>query len=186
MIKNKLECVYLKSKFAQHQELKETLLDLIDHAPYRSPIIEKAEVNITKTDWFDSNNFERPWFNYIKESFTKHVFEMYKEMNFGKYKINEIWFQQYLENSEHGWHTHSANFTQVYYVELPKDAPKTLLMEPFTGNKIELDVEEGDVVLFPSFVLHKTMPNNSSQRKTIISFNVDAIYTDDIYGKGVK
>jgi len=186
MIKNKLECVYLKSKFSEHEKIKSTLLDLLGNAPFKSPMVEIAEVNITKTDWFDSQNFDRPWFKYIKNSLTSHALDMYRELGFGSYKLNEIWFQQYLENSEHGWHTHSANFTNVYYLELPDDSPRTQLIEPYTGNKITLDVKEGDVVVFPSFILHKTLPNTSVNRKTIISFNVDAIYTDDIYGKGVK
>jgi ectoine hydroxylase-related dioxygenase (phytanoyl-CoA dioxygenase family) len=80
-----------------------------------------------------------------------------------------IWYQQYLKNSTHGWHTHSDNFTGVYYLEMDETAPKTQIIN---SNKIlNLNVEEGDFVIFPSYLIHRAPINLSKNRKTIISFN---------------
>ena len=186
MKKHKLECFYTIKKFRYHTELKSALLNLLDTAKYENTVNSQVEVSITKTDWFDCTNFERPWFKFIKESLTTEVLSVYKDIGYGGLRLNEIWFQQYLQQSEHGWHVHSANFTNVYYVELPEGTSKTQLIEPYSGKLIELDVEEGDIVSFPSMVLHRGPPNNSNSRKTIISFNTDVIYSDDIYGQGIQ
>jgi oxalate decarboxylase/phosphoglucose isomerase-like protein (cupin superfamily) len=186
MKKYKLDCEYIISEFKQHDEIKARLLELISKADYKRPIVDACETNITKSDWHYSKNADREWFNYIKKPLSEHVGLMYNELNYGGYIINEIWFQQYLTDAGHGWHTHSGNFTNVYYLELPKNAPKTQLIEPHTGKIFELDVKEGDVVAFPSFVLHRAPINRSSERKTIVSFNIDATYPDESYGKGIN
>jgi hypothetical protein len=185
MKKYKLECEYIVSEFKQHQELKSQLLDLVSNADYKRPIVDACETNITKSDWQYSRNIDREWFKYIKKPLSEHVGLMYNELSYSGYIINEIWFQQYLTDSGHGWHTHSGNFTNVYYLELPKNAPKTQLIEPHSGKIFELDVKEGDIVAFPSFILHRAPINRSTERKTIISFNIDATYPDETYGKGI-
>jgi hypothetical protein len=89
--------------------------------------------------------------------------------------IDKIWFQQYVNGNTHGWHTHGNNFTGVYYLELPNDAPKTQLVNPFSQTEIfEPDVKEGKIIIFPSYVIHRApLVSNQNLRKTIISFNVD-------------
>jgi hypothetical protein len=182
---NPLNCFYSVSKFDSHEAYKEELLKRLEYASYKSPKHEKAEVSITKTDWYISTSLDREWLKLIIKDLSSHISASYLELGYGGFTLNEIWFQQYLENSEHGWHTHSGNFTNVYYVELPEDAPKTTIVDPYTKKQIILDVKEGDIVTFPSFVLHKTLPNQSKNRKTIISYNTNATYPDDFYGKGV-
>ncbi len=172
-------------RLEKHDEIKDTLLSLIDVADYKSPNSEVAEVDITKTDWHNSTNPNRPWFQYIKDHITPHMTDMYRSLGYGGFTLNEIWFQQYLSSSKHGWHSHSANYTNVYYVELPEGTPRTVIVEPATKKHIELEVNEGDVVCFPSFVLHKAPENKSDKRKTIVSFNTNLTYPDEFYGKGL-
>jgi hypothetical protein len=40
------------------------------------------------------------------------------------------------------------------------------------GEAFEIDVKEGVVLIFPSFLKHCSKPNESKHTKTIISFNV--------------
>ena len=54
---------------------------------------------------------------------------------------------------------------------MPPDTPKTEYIDPFTNDVCELDVQEGDVVAFPSFLVHRAPPNKIDTSKTIISFN---------------
>jgi hypothetical protein len=178
-------CNYVILKFEKHDEMKETLLSLIAKAEYKSPHIDVAEVDITKTDWFNSANPDREWFKYLVEPLSKHISKMSEELGYGGFTLNEIWFQQYLESSKHGWHTHSGNYTNVYYLELPEGTPRTVIVEPSTKRHIELEIEEGDLVCFPAFVLHEAPENKSDKRKTIISFNTNLTYPDEFYGKGI-
>lgn len=182
-----LECAYHKSKFKYHQEIKKELLSLLDNAPFKSPNEPQAETNITKSDWCYSQDFQREWVKYISTPLMEHMLEVYKDLGYDGFTVHELWFQQYLNNSGHGWHTHSSNFTNVYYVEMSSDAPKTKLVNPYNQTDIiELDVEEGDIVVFPSFVIHKGPQNISTSRKTILSYNTNIVYSDNIYGQGLE
>lgn len=184
MQKKLLECFYTISKFSDHEQIRDNLLDLLSNSNYTSPKHPQSEVDITKCDWNVAQDFHRPWVEYLKDKLLQHMLEVYKNVGYDGYTLHEIWFQQYLTGSGHGWHTHSGNFTQVYYLEMPEDAPKTQLVSPFDQKTIiEVDVQEGDIISFPSFVIHKGPQNNSTKQKTIISYNTSVTYSDDIYGK---
>jgi hypothetical protein len=180
--KNKLDCFYYIKHFDKHNELKSTLLNLINSAAFDSPKSDVCELNISKTDWTLSQNTSRSWAQFIVPHLFNYEKNIYSELGYNWIQISEIWFQQYNKESEHGWHVHGCNFTNVYYLELPKGTPKTLLIDPFTQkNIIEVNVQEGDIISFPSFVVHKTEKNLSEKRKTIISWNLTVGYPDEKY-----
>jgi hypothetical protein len=186
MKKYQLDCAYIISKFKYHAVLKDLLLEQIDRAEFKNPVHSSAEVNMSKADWHISSNFNRAWVKTIQESLMEQMLEMYKELGYDGLTVHELWFQQYQKNSQHGWHTHSSNFTNVYYLELPSTAPKTQIVNPFNQTDIiEINVEEGDILVFPSFVIHRAPLNTDTNRKTIISYNTNAVYSDNIYGKGL-
>lgn len=102
----------------------------------------------------------------------------------------EVWFQQYNHNMNHAVHTHgSMGFSSVCFIEYDKDNHKpTTFVSPF-GNYItgeleryEPDVEEGDIIFFPSNLLHYAPTNLSKITRTIISFNLHINYEN----KGVS
>jgi hypothetical protein len=184
--KKKLNSFYALMPFKYHQEIKNQLLDFISDAEYKSPKEAAAEVNITKADWHNATNMHRPWVQHIAKSLLEELAVLYKEIGFDSLEVKEIWFQQYLTGSEHGWHTHSSNFTNVYYLEMPKGTPPTQIVSPYDRTKIiEVDAKEGDLLVFPSYVLHKAPVNKSNKRKTIISYNIDAMVSDKMYGVGI-
>lgn len=186
MQKRLLESAYITNKFDAHDSIKNNLLEIISRARFGSPVHEEAEVNITKTDW-EYAQTNREWVSYIQDELIKALLPMYKELGYDGIQITDIWFQQYLSGSEHGWHIHSGNFTNVYYLELPEGTPKTQLVNPYNQKDIiEVDVKEGDLLAFPSYVLHKAPKNNSDKRKTIISYNINVVYSDDMYGENIK
>jgi hypothetical protein len=180
--KNKLDCFYYIKKFEKHSQLKEKVLTAIDFADFKSPVSENCEINISKTDWDFSKNDSRTWLQILGPDLLHHVGQVCSDCGYYKFTMHEVWFQQYKKESQHGWHVHGSSFTNVYYLQLPEDAPKTLLVDPFTQKKIiELDVKEGDTVMFPSFVLHKTDKNFSNKIKTIVSWNLNVDYPDETY-----
>ena len=94
------------------------------------------------------------------------------KLNFEKVIIDNIWFQQYKQNGTHGWHTHGSNYTGVYYVDFEKTYAKTELINPIDDKKITIDAEEGDIIIFPSFIIHRSALQKINKTKTIISFNL--------------
>ena len=62
------------------------------------------------------------------------------------------------------WHNHEneGKLSAVYYLELSK---KELVTE-FKNKKVK--TEEGDVLIFPSYMLHRSPINKSNERKTVI------------------
>jgi hypothetical protein len=100
---------------------------------------------------------------------------------FSNFKINGIvfsnfWFQQYYNSDFHGWHVHMhCHWTNVYFAELPDLNIKTEIMKFGNNELITYDVQEGDIISFPSMLYHRSPPNPSNNRKTIISFNTNFI-----------
>jgi hypothetical protein len=173
---------YIILPFEDHSSVKDELLSLLEKTDYKSPKHAESETDITKADWFRSQDMEREWVKFAAPKLSPYITKMYDELGFDLLKITEIWFQQYQQGSEHGWHTHSGNWTNVYYLEFPEGSPKTLLTDPFDRKtKVEVDVKEGDLLLFPAFVMHKAPINNSKNRKTILSYNIDADVSDTMY-----
>lgn len=187
MNKIKIECPCLIKNFDYHKEIKQNLLNLINQSNY-SPLNDPGcETDITKTDWHLSKDFNRPWVKYLSNFLLDPMLQIYKDLGYDGYTLHELWFQQYEQLSGHGWHTHSANFTNVYYLDMPDDAPKIQIVNAYNQVEIvELDVKEGDIVVFPSFVIHRSPKNLSNNKKTIISFNTNITYSNKIYGQGLK
>ena len=186
MQKFSLECFYIIKKFKYHSQIKDYLLTEISDAECQHLYSENAEVNITKCDWHISTDYNRNWFKLLKDMLFEEMLDMYSQVGYDGFTLQEIWFQQYQQNAQHGWHTHSSNFTNVYYLDLPADSSKTQIVSPYDQQTvIELDVSEGDIVSFPSFVIHKGPKNNADMHKTIISYNTNVTYSDNIYDKNL-
>lgn len=82
-------------------------------------------------------------------------------------KSTQYWFQQYLQSSDFGWHQHDSHWACVYYLELPEMLEATEFL-----NYGQFNVEEGDVIFFPTFLVHRSPTIKSNLRKTIIATNV--------------
>ena len=152
------------NKIADHNKHKAVLLN------YFSQGINKLDdkiSNITNTDWSKNNDFNREWIHYFKDNILSQIQSNLLDDRLALNLIlHNIWFQQYEQLDEHDWHTHTeSQFTNIYYVELP-DGEKTELFD-----EVDIDIKEGDILSFPAYIFHRSKPNISNQRKTVISFN---------------
>lgn len=155
----------------QHNTIKDELLALIDASDGIPTVDDNNITNITKCDWTLGKNFERIWVQYFRVHFINALKPMINELGYSAFNVTHLWYQQYNTHSAHDWHIHGENFTGVYYLEMPFTAPQTQILEPYNNNVIDLDVKEGDIVIFPSCTIHRAPINQSKERKTIISFN---------------
>jgi len=171
MKKYKLEVPYIVSKFRKHKEVKNTLLNLIDATSANS--LHEFGGSIFRSDWLLSD-LNKKYVEYIQPLINEHISKVYEEIGYDNFRVGRCWFQQYMVNDCHNWHQHrGASWSNVYYVELSEDGPKTVFKNPFDLNEIITpDVEEGDILTLPGLVWHCSKPNQSINRKTVYVFNV--------------
>jgi hypothetical protein len=176
MKKIEITSLILKEKFKQHFIYKEKVIDLIKDSISESLIDNKNGNNdfISKLDWPLANNWERPWVKLISPFIYEQLNNFSLELGFNSCILNQLWFQQYNFENIHNWHCHGGNYTGVYYLEFDKQSPKTEILYPNNLNEaFTVDVEEGDIIIFPCYFIHRSGKIVNNKRKTIISFNID-------------
>ena len=153
-------------KIDNHLELKDKILNAIDS-------MEKNKyTEIYNTDWGQDKNYPRPYYEFVKDIFNNISGTINKIYQYpDKLKVKNYWFQQYINNDSHDWHLHKNSlFSCVYYIELCNETPKTSFK--LFDEEFDISVNEGEVLIFPSFLLHCSKPNKSNKRKTVIAFNL--------------
>jgi hypothetical protein len=113
--------------------------------------------------------------NYLYPMIYEEIENIHKVLLVPKFELQNFWFQQYESNDYHSWHNHfQSTYASVYYVELPDASVATEFKNPVTGEIIKPSVKEGDILTFPASIIHRSPPNNSGGRKTIIAINTIA------------
>ena len=96
-------------------------------------------------------------------------------------EFTDMWYQKYYKNVEHTTHCHGFNgWSSIIYVEFdPLVHESTMFYSPFTGlspngnvETCQINIKEGDMVLFPSSILHDAPLNRSDTRRTVVSYNI--------------
>ena len=173
---------YYKLKIKDHKICKPNILKRISE--YNHPVENSGYSNssISNSDWnAHGNNF--PWLEFcfsLKDQKRLYNFfcKKYKKNPF----VSNCWFNQYNPNSgsEHPIHDHgNCGLVMIYYVELKNQKLRTFLQNPKNNKQIIPSCKEGDVLIFPSNVLHGSPRNVYDSRKTIISFNI-SLFDDAI------
>jgi hypothetical protein len=178
-----MEVPFSIAPFAQHNMLKQTLLEQIASQKTANVIIDKLDnTNITRCDWQGySKDKNREWVKTLLPYLTSHLMSWITSIGFKSFIISELWFQQYALGSEHDWHIHGCNWTGVYFLDLPNVDLRTQFKDPMNINSInKFNVKEGDILIFPSFVIHKAPRNDDLNLKTIISWNMNTEIRDTL------
>ena len=182
MKKIKLSTTALLKTFKYHNQIKENLLSKINNS-YNDNLNVKDQYygdEIHRLDWSKNLDYSREWIQLVKPKLEEHFNECANDLNYQNSEIRGMWYQQYTKNNTHGWHTHGENYTGVYYLEFPKGSPKTELIDQYNINKKTIiNAKEGDVVIFPSFIIHRAPKVINDIRKTIISFNLQFNLIDE-------
>ena len=92
----------------------------------------------------------------------------------------EMWYQKYYNMVEHKTHCHGfTGWSSIIYVEFdPKVHESTRFFSPFRQpwdcdvETFQPEVKEGDMILFPSSLLHEAPLTRTDKRRTIISYNI--------------
>ena len=162
MEKNYLPIPYYIVSVEQHSNIKKELLTYIDQAEFQSCD------EITKTDFHlkKQQDYQRFVIPYILNAI-RNVFQN------SQIKILDCWFQQYQKYSFHPFHSHECEWACVYYVDLPAGSKGTVFKDYVSNTEIKTAVVEGDVLIFPGWIKHKSPPNKGSDTKSIVALNFE-------------
>ena len=159
---------YFISPVKDHLQIKEELLKIIneDQGERRTDLVQ----TIYKTD-FHLKKEKRQYFNILSPYINDILKDIHVDVNF----VNDqgyIWYQQYIKLNHHSFHSHDNRWSGIYYLELDKKSPITEFKDYLSNKHIAVDVQEGDVLIFPGWLEHRSPPNLGQKRKTVIAFNL--------------
>jgi len=130
--------------------------------------------------------FDNFYSNRNKANFTWELKEIFREefqliqARFNtKINLTRAWSVSYEKGQFHVPHNHSSRgYTGIIYLDLKKDSPKTIYIQPWNNEKDQSvlyspDVKEGQIMIVPQSVMHFTKPNKINFKKRIISFDFD-------------
>lgn len=94
-------------------------------------------------------------------------------------RVENLWAQRYTSQGFMPPHTHEpSGFSAVLYAEFDEhEHESTKFWAPFKNTIDAMDyrfdpkVKEGDILFFPSYLMHYAEPNASKKQRTIFSFN---------------
>jgi uncharacterized protein (TIGR02466 family) len=191
---------YYKSKVTDHEKIKTSLIDHIQtqHTknPNNQPESWSCKVHTTQSK-FDLKLFS------IKEFYQKDVIKFIDDLKVPasiEVSISDIWFNAYKkgqwQESHHHYGKQSVYFSAVHFLKYDKELHPPLIFNNmnrllFTpcniGRSTSLDywdldkvvdVEEGDVIIFPSFIEHQVNVQESDELRSTISFNIELKYNE--------
>lgn len=112
----------------------------------------------------------------------------------GSVKIFTSWLNIFEKNQVIGLHEHGYQpntFSGCYYHKTPtgsgliqfKSTNPFVISFPHKAenynNLVNVEPEEGMILLFPSWLMHKVLPNKTSEARISLAFNIEFNYTED-------
>lgn len=180
----KFEVPYFIYTVPNHLTLKGQILNCID----KSSGIETVQYfeSISKSDWYTNanpkffkenfKNDSNSYYGLLKTHIDYIILDVLPDKDKNSLVVSNGWFHQYNKLDYYWWHNHpESRWSIIYYLELHKDGPVTEF-ENFFGGTIFPNVKEGDMLIFPGWVKHRSPPNLGKTRKTILSFNIVEIH----------
>lgn len=178
--------------FSKHQEVKEEFLDYLEKDEYFSKVSSwKCSVEST---FCKDNNFDLPWNTFIENAiacFNEYLsnFPIEKQFQIEIY----AWLNRYSKGHNQEVHNHAGGnsvLSCAYMLELPEnsgdivffqtgnDLFKYTVLNDICNNNLNVSnrftpvLNEGDIIIFPSYLDHYVTGNNTDQRRSTISANL--------------
>ena len=131
-------------------------------------------------DFETDRDSQRTYIDPFMEIFSDELQQFGRELNVLSFKIEDIWSVQYKRGDFHAVHTHgTCNFSGVLYLDYDEveHTPTHFVMQninPVTNmtDIVSPLVREGDIIIFPSNILHFTTPCKTDKIRKIISFDI--------------
>ncbi len=183
-----------KYKFENFQNFNKELAKYI----YNLYEIDGKGINRSNRGGWHSKNFELKNRDSIQLKFAmelqKYILKTFQGMGWKienqNIRIKEMWAIINKKDDFNVVHTHPNSFlSAAYYVKAPENCgrfqvenlniakrhsyPEIANQNEFNMQVGGLEVEEGDLLIFPGYLPHKVARNESDEDRIVISFNVD-------------
>ena len=183
-----------KYKLKDYEKFNKELSDYI----YSLQSEDQEGLKRSNKGGWHSKNFQLTDQNSIQFKFALKIQEYILNafQNFGwriknkNIRISEMWAIINKKDDFNVIHTHpNCYLSAAYYVKAPSNCGKFEIEHPNTAKKYafpeietrnelnlevaSIEIEEGDLLLFPSYLPHKVSQNFSDEDRIVISFNVD-------------
>ena len=167
-----------KFPLENHSNIKSNLLEFIDNDPSGKQFIDSVD-HLNKTDFFSMDKREAIpyYYSVFYNNAQDYYWEVLDRYCMENIDLESIWYQQYIKKDTHGWHVHPhSSISFVYNLELENSGSSTEFYDRKNKQIVQLDVNEGDILTFPSYLIHRSAPLIGN-RKTIISgnYNFDSV-----------
>jgi hypothetical protein len=154
---------FYKVKIKEHEFIKEWFLD--EHQDYIDNLDKSGTI---KTDYHLNRNVKPPYFSEWLKLIDPYIKSFVGNFGVTDQYTYSFWLSQYDKDDTHEWHIHgSTHFAYVYYLELPYNENSTEFW------KKDFPAEEGEMVFFPGWWIHRSAPQMFESRKTVIAGNLD-------------
>ncbi len=185
-----------KYQVNEYEKLNKELLEYIYELYKKDNIgVKKSNINGWHSKSFDlknENNIPNKFFSHI----TTYINDVFK--NYGwvydtsKIKCTSMWAIINKKGNFNIEHTHSNNYlSAAYYVKAPQNCgnfkasnpniisrniyPKSNQSTELNSNSVSIEINEGDLMIFPAYLPHSVEENKSVEERVIISFNLDIL-----------
>ena len=177
---------YYHGEVEKHQQLKDKLLSELTVDKLSQP----KEWNCSVQSSFETdNNFS--W-DYFYECIKPNLIDMHQQLNgnpLHQFKMTEAWLNKYERGDSQEVHTHigadNTTFSCSYFAQYALNDARFLFYDPdqtkhlgefskHYGGVVNTwfpDVQEGDIIIFPSWIHHQVEPHRSDTTRITVSAN---------------
>ena len=122
----------------------------------------------------------KSYIHYLKDLLSPELNEFCRESKV-TCSMTDAWFVRYQKNDYQIVHNHRGwGFSGIIYLEYDsKVHTPTFFVAPWqepitdtTSISMPKNIEEGDMLIFPSYTLHFVNPNESKKKRIILSFDL--------------
>ena len=177
---------YYHGEVEKHQELKDKLLSELTDDKLSQP----KEWNCSVQSSFETeNNFS--W-DYFYECIKPNLLDMHQQLKgnpLHQFTMTEAWLNKYGRGDSQEVHTHigadNCTFSCSYFAQYALNDARFLFYDPdqtkhlgefskHYGGVVNTwfpDVQEGDIIIFPSWLHHQVEPHRSDTTRITVSAN---------------
>tara|TARA_B100000686_G_scaffold234607_1_gene242354 strand:+ start:512 stop:1132 length:621 start_codon:yes stop_codon:yes gene_type:complete len=162
---------------------KQEIYDLIPDWDDEYFVENKSGTGLTDgdiySDYWCKRGMKPPYTDAVFNLVHPFFIEFARDLDQRQVGIADIWCQTSYKGQKHNLHNHGfVGWSAILYVEFdPEVHDGTSFLSPFSkphGGSLDQyvpEVEEGDLIVFPSTIPHESLENQSDRPRTVISFN---------------
>ena len=180
------------SLIVNYKDINSRMLEYINLLKSQDP---KGKYKSNMIGWHSDNfDLKKEEVIFFINSISKNLNQTFQDMGWdtanNEIKITNMWSIINYKNSFNARHIHPNNYiSAAYYVKAPKNSGNIVFYDPRSENVIRtpiisktnklnsnvfsVEVQEGLLVLFPSYLHHSVDINKSEKERIVISFNID-------------